>query len=137
MAKKKPKIKHTWLGFFGSFGFMGGRAEDPNDIQALVNTINSEILRGFPDTIAFASQAQLFQNLGGGRRVDIDIQGDEVDELLRAANVGFGVISAALPGARIQPTPGLTLAEPELQMIPNERRIAEAGWTSPTSCFYF
>ena len=33
------------------------------------------------------------------------------------------------PGARIQPTPGLTLAEPELQMIPNERRVAEAGWT--------
>jgi len=47
---------------------------------------------------------------------------------LNAAQAGFGAISQALPGAQIQPTPGLTLAEPELRMIPNERRMAEAGW---------
>ncbi len=128
-GEKHPKIDHNWLGFFGSFGFMGGRAENADHIQDIVNVINSEVLSGFPDTMAFASQAQLFGNLGGGRRIDIDIQGNEVDELLKAAQVGYGAISQALAGARIQPTPGLTLAEPELRMQPNERRIAEAGWT--------
>jgi len=128
-GEKEPHIKHTWMGFFGNFGFMGGRAEDADDIQAIVSLINREILAGFPDTIAFASQAQLFGNLGGGRRIDIDIQGNEVDELLNAARVGFGAVSQALPGARTQPSPGLTLAEPELRMLPDERSIAEAGWT--------
>ncbi|NQZ81235.1 MAG: efflux RND transporter permease subunit [Colwellia sp.] len=128
-GEKSPKIDHSWMGFFGNFGFMGGRAEDSDDIQKIINIINGEVLRGFPDTIAFASQAQLFGNLGGGRRIDIDIQGNEVDELLAAAQVGFGAVSAALPGAQVRPSPGLTLAEPEFRMIPNERRMAEAGWT--------
>jgi len=128
-GEKEPKIRHTWMGFFGNFGFMGGRAENPDDIQAVVGVVNADLLRGFPDTMAFASQAQLFQNLGGGRRIDIDIQGNDVDEILKAAQIGFGAVSQALPGARVQPTPGLTLAEPELRMVPNERRVAEAGWT--------
>lgn len=128
-GEKQPQIKHSWMGFFGNFGFMGGRAEDADDIQKIVQVVNRELLAGFPDTLAFASQAQLFQNLGGGRRIDIDIQGNQVDELLRAAQVGYGAVSQALAGARIQPTPGLTLAEPELRMLPNERRVAEAGWT--------
>lgn len=128
-GEKHPKIDHTWMGFFGNFGFMGGRAENADHIQDIVRVVNTELLAGFPDTMAFASQAQLFQNLGGGRRIDIDIQGNQVDELLAAARVGFGTVSQALQGARIQPQPGLTLAEPELRMVPNERRIAEAGWT--------
>ncbi|WP_206486225.1 efflux RND transporter permease subunit [Thalassotalea sp. G2M2-11] len=128
-GEKSPKIEHSWLGFFGNFGFMGGRANDADDIQAIVGVVNQEILSGFPDTIAFASQEELFGNLGGGRRIDIDIQGNEVDQLLRAAQVGYGAISQALEGAQIQPTPGLTLAEPEIRMLPNERSIAEAGWS--------
>ncbi|GLX78780.1 acriflavine resistance protein B [Thalassotalea insulae] len=127
-GEKSPKIEHSWLGFFGNFGFMGGRAQDSDDIKTIVNIVNSEILAGFPDTIAFASQEELFGNLGGGRRIDIDIQGNEVNQLLTAAQVGFGAVSQALPGAQIRPTPGLSLAEPEIRMIPNERSIAEAGW---------
>jgi len=128
-GEKTPKIKHTWMGFFGNFGFMGGRAEDADDISEIVQIINSDFLAGFPDTMAFASQSQLFGNLGGGRQIDIDIQGNDVDTLLKAAQAGYGAVSQALPGAQIQPTPGLTLAEPELRMLPNERRIAEAGWS--------
>ncbi|GHF87925.1 efflux RND transporter permease subunit [Thalassotalea marina] len=128
-GEKQPKIEHSWLGFFGNFGFMGGRAEDADHIKDIVNVINGEVLAGFPDTIAFASQEELFGNLGGGRRIDIDIQGNEVDQLLMAARVGFGAVSQALPGAQVQPTPGLSLAEPELRMIPDERSVAEAGWT--------
>ena len=126
---KYPHIQHTWMGFFGSFGFMGGRGENADDIQAIVNVVNGELLRGFPDTIAFAQQSQIFQNLGGGKVIDIDIQANDVDEMLQAARVGFGAVMQALPGSRVQPVPGLSLAEPELRLIPDERKIAEAGWT--------
>ncbi len=128
-GEKQPKIDHTWMGFFGSFGFMGGRAEDADEIKKIVQVVNQELLAGFPDTMAFASQAELFGDLSGGRRIDIDIQGNQVDDLLSAALVGYGAVSQALPGAQIRPQPGLTLAEPELRLIPDERRIAEAGWT--------
>jgi multidrug efflux pump subunit AcrB len=127
-GEKEPQIKHTWMGFFGSFGFMGGRAENVDDIGEIIQIINNKALQGFPDTMAFASQSQIFGSLGGGRRIDVDIQGNDVDTLLQAAQAGYGAINQALPGVQIQPTPGLTLAEPELRMIPNERRMAEAGW---------
>ncbi|PCJ48493.1 MAG: acriflavine resistance protein B [Gammaproteobacteria bacterium] len=126
---KQPKIENTYMGLFGSFGFMGGSSENASDIKEIVRIVNSELLAGFPDTMAFASQQALFSELGGGRRIDIDIQGNQVDEILKAAQVGYGVINQVLNGAQIRPQPGLTLAEPELQMIPNERAIAEAGWT--------
>jgi len=127
-GEKQPQIAHTWMGFFGSFGFIGGHAKNVDDIGEMIQIINREFLQGFPDTMAFASQSQIFRSLGGGRRIDVDIQGNDVDTLLRAAQTGFGAITHALPGVQIQPTPGLTLAEPELRMIPNERRMAEAGW---------
>jgi multidrug efflux pump subunit AcrB len=132
-GEQSPKIKHTWMGIFSGFGFMGGRAENPDDIKDLIKVVNGDFLRGFPDTIAFASQAELFQNLGGGRKIDVDIQGNDVDALMQAAQVGYGAISQAFSsydsGAQIRPVPGLSLAEPELRLVPNDRRLAEAGWT--------
>ena len=128
-GEKEPQIKHTWMGFFGNFGFMGGRGVDPDDIQDIVGVVNGVLLAGFPDTIAFAQQSPIFQGLGGNRQINVDIQGNDVENLMASAGTGFGVISQALPGAQVRPVPGLTLAEPELRMVPREREIAEAGWT--------
>ena len=33
-----------------------------------------------------------------------------------------------MPGAQIHPQPGLELAEPEIRLLPDDRKIAEAGW---------
>ncbi|MEI2421082.1 hypothetical protein V6O07_12480, partial [Arthrospira platensis SPKY2] len=87
---------------------------------------------GFPDTLAFASRASLFGRLGGGRSIDVNIQSRDIDSLLGAAVVGMGAISQALPGARTRPVPGVELAEPELRLVPEERRLAEVGWDRQT-----
>ena len=34
-----------------------------------------------------------------------------------------------MPDANVRPQPGLELAEPELRLVPDDRRIAELGWT--------
>jgi multidrug efflux pump subunit AcrB len=34
----------------------------------------------------------------------------------------------ALPEANVRPVPGLELAEPEIRLIPDDRKIAEVGW---------
>jgi len=128
-GEKQPQIKHDWLGIFGNFGFMGGRATDPDEIESLLGVLNREILAGFPDTIAFAQQSQIFQGLGGGRRIDIDIQSNDQDQLLIAARAAYSAVMQSLPGAQVQPVPGLTLSEPELLFVPEEWKIAESGWT--------
>jgi len=129
---REPAVESYFLGMFGNSGFLGARAVDRNDVDELVQVLNREILSGFPDTIAFANRASLFGRLGGGRSINVNIQSRDIDALLGAAAVGMGAVSQYLPGARARPVPGLELAQPELRLVPEERRLAEVGWDRPT-----
>ena len=106
---------------------MGARAADSGRAKELVGVIN-ETIHGFPDTIAFAKQSSLFGGSRGGRTVDMNIQCRDMDKLLEAARAGFAAVKEQWPEANVSPSPGLELAEPELRLVPDERRIAEAGW---------
>lgn len=123
-----PAMRVYFLGIFGRFGFFGARAQDPGQVDALIGKFYSDVFAGFPDTWVFPSRAQIFGRLGGGRAIDMNIQSRDLDAALQAAAIGMGVAYQALPGAQLRPDPGLELAEPELRLIPDERRIAEAGW---------
>jgi len=126
-GEQEPVIKHYFFVAYNGGVFMGARAADSARAKDLVGVINATI-RGFPDTIAFAKQSSLFGGSRGGRTVDMDIQGRDLDRLLEAARAGFSALQKAWPEASVTPSPGLELAEPELQLVPDERRIAEAGW---------
>ena len=48
--------------------------------------------------------------------------------VLAAGRVGFFTVMQELPNANIQPSPGLELAEPEIRLVPDDRKVAEVGW---------
>ncbi len=122
---KEPYIKHYFFVAFSRGVFMGARAKYDKDVSKLVPLINS-VVQGFPDSIAFAKQASLFGGFGSGRTIDMNIQSKNLPALMSSALEAFIPISAMYPNTR--PRPGLELAQPELRLLPNERRIAEAGW---------
>ena len=130
-GEKQPQIKRYFFVAFSRGVFMGARAVDEKQSAALVPVINN-IIRGFPDTIAFAKRASLFGGFGAGRTIDMNLQGRNVEDIMKSALVSFGAIRQAMPGARVRPFPGLELADPELRLDPEERRIAEAGWNRET-----
>lgn len=121
----EPHIKHYFFVAFSRGVFMGARAAHDEDVPELVPLVNS-VVQGFPDSIAFAKQASLFRGFGSGRTIDINIQSKDLSALMNAALSAFIPISSIYPNTR--PRPGLELAQPELRLIPNERRISEAGW---------
>jgi multidrug efflux pump subunit AcrB len=127
-GEKQPKIANNFLGFFGSGAFLGLRVEDPERADELIEVVNNEILAGFPDTFGRAARRPIFGGRGG-RRIDVDLQAGSFEQLLEAGTAGFVKISEVLPQANVRPEPGLELAEPELRLIPDDRRIAELGWT--------
>jgi multidrug efflux pump subunit AcrB len=129
---RHPTVDNYFLGLFGRTGFMGIRAAHDQDVNVLLEALNTEVYGGFPDTIAFANRASIFGRVAGGRNIDVNIQSRDIDALLDAANAGFALIPQVLPGARVQPVPSLDLAEPELRLVPDERRIAQAGWNRRT-----
>jgi multidrug efflux pump subunit AcrB len=131
-GRAEPALANYFLGVFGRFGFFGARAEDRNDVDALLGVLNGQVLSGFPDTLAFAQRASIFGRLGGGRSIDVNIQSRDIEAMLGAAVTGMMKVPEVLPGATVRPVPGVELAEPELRLIPDERRLAESGWDRQT-----
>ncbi len=123
-----PHLANFFIGYFGSGSFIGVRAQHPKDVDKVLQLLNTEVMQGFPDTFGGANRRAIFGGRGG-RRIDIDLQAADYESLLTAGRAGFGAVQAALPGAVVRPQPGLELAEPELRLVPDDRRIAEVGWS--------
>jgi multidrug efflux pump subunit AcrB len=127
-GEKQPQIRNTFLGFFGSGAFFGVRAQNDDEVDELLSVINREILPGFPDTFGFANRSPIFGGRGS-RNISVDLQAADFEDLLDAGQLGFARIREVMPEANVRPQPGLELAEPELRLVPDDRRIAELGWT--------
>ena len=126
---KSPQIENYFIGSAKGWGtFIGGRAVHNDEVDALLGVFNREIMTGFPDTFGFASRRPIFGGSRGGRTIDIDLSADSFESLLPPGRAGFYTIMQELPGANIQPSPGLELAEPEIRLVPDDRKVAEVGW---------
>jgi len=126
-GEKQPQVNHYFFVAFSRGVFMGVRAVKPEETGALIPVLNA-VIQGFPDTIAFAKRASLFSGFGDGRAIDMDLHGRNITEIMNAARAGFALIHQKIPGVSVRPLPGLELAQPELRLTPDDRRISEAGW---------
>ncbi len=126
----EPALSDYFFVIAGRGTFMGARAKDSTRTGEVVYLLNG-ILRQLPATIGFAARATLFGGFGGGK-INVNLQGSDINSLLDAATTGFALIKKKLPGSSVRPKPGLSLSEPELLLKPDERRIAEAGWDRQT-----
>jgi multidrug efflux pump subunit AcrB len=128
-GEKQPQLERYFLGSARGWGtFIGGEATNRDEFDQLLAVFNSEIMAGFPDTFGFVGRAGVFGGSRGGRRIDVDLSAESFESLLAAGRTGFYILMQEMPGAQIQPQPGLELAEPEIRLLPDDRKIAEAGW---------
>jgi multidrug efflux pump subunit AcrB len=126
--EKEPYIRGYNLSAFGAFNMLFLYPQDPGRIEEMIGIVRDEVLIDLPDTRAFVQRSSLL-NFGfdGGRSINVDLQGPDINVLSEVAMSGVGIINEAIPGAQVRPIPGLTIAEPELQLVPNDRRITAAG----------
>ncbi|MEM9058085.1 MAG: efflux RND transporter permease subunit, partial [Pseudomonadota bacterium] len=102
--------------------------QDPREAPALMELLREQLLGGMPGVDVFVSRASLL-NIGvsGGRNIDIDLQGPELDPLMAAARRGQEVLKARFDGWSVRAMPGVSLSKPELQLVPDDLRINQAG----------
>ena len=126
--EREPYIRGYNLSAFGAFNALFLYPQDPKRIDEMIGILRDDVLVDLPDTQAFVQRHNLL-NFGfdGGRSINVDFQGADIATLTQAAAAAMGTVSAALPGAVVRPQPGLSIAEPELQLIPDDRRISAAG----------
>ncbi|MFQ5608637.1 MAG: efflux RND transporter permease subunit [Woeseiaceae bacterium] len=126
--EEQPYIRGYNLSAFGSFNALFIYPQDPGRIEEMIGIVRDEVLVDLPDTQAFVQRSSLL-NFGfdGGRSINVDLQGPDIYTLSDVAMQAMPIINQAIPGAMVRPIPGLAIAEPELQLVPNDRRITAAG----------
>ncbi|AGI69722.1 multidrug resistance protein [Octadecabacter antarcticus 307] len=113
--------------------FVGAGAVDPSRAAELIPVLSSPIFAE-PGTFGFMTQPSLFgRGVGGGRTIELNVSGQDLDVILGVAGRAAGIVSQILPrseGHQFRPIPGLELGAPEVRLIPDRLRLADAGLDS-------
>ena len=131
-GKKEPQLKNWYILLWPGGGTIGARVVDEDRIGDLERIVRDEIVVGFPDTRAFATEGELFGGFGGSARaIQIHLQSGDTEALNAGAEAGRLLLEEKFPGANVQAFPSADAAEPELRLTANDRRLAEVGWNRP------
>lgn len=128
-GEQEPKIRaYNFASFNGFFTQVYIYPENADEVDDLVNKLRSEVLVGIPGVSAFVNQSSMLNvDGGGGRNISVDIQGNDLEQLLTAARQGQEVIRGLWENTNVFARGGLSLNEPELLIVPNDRRISTSG----------
>jgi multidrug efflux pump subunit AcrB len=126
---REPALKNYYIWLFSGGGTIGARVLDQDRIKELEAIMRDEILVGIPDFRGFAAQGNLFGGFGGGRDIAVHLQSADEAGLIAASGAGQQQLMDLFPGANVQAFPPPELAEPELRVHPDDRRISEVGWS--------
>lgn len=128
-----PTIENFFFVATPGNSFVGAGAVDGQRAAELIPVLSRPIFSE-PGTFGFMTQPSLFgRGVGGGRAIELNVSGQDLDEILGVAGRAAGMVSGLLPrseGHQFRPIPGLELGAPEVRLIPNRLFLADAGLDS-------
>jgi multidrug efflux pump subunit AcrB len=129
-GKKQPQLLNYYIQTYGP-GAMGIGVRVPNDrdFPTLEKIIRSEVIKDLPDAQGSAQMGSLFGGFDEGGGVSINIQSNDAEAMRAAARTGYKLLTKKFPDAVINTNPSLEFDQPQLKLMPDDRSIAEAGWT--------
>ena len=128
-----PTIRNFFFVATPGNSFVGAAAVDGQRAGDLIPVLSRPIFAE-PGTFGFMTQPSLFgRGVGGGRAIELNISGQDLSEILAVAGRAAGIVSGVLPrsdGHQFRPIPGLELGAPEVRLVPDRLRLADAGLDS-------
>ena len=125
-----PKIENVFFVAARATTFIGASSMEPKRVGELIPVLRAPIFKE-PGTYGFISKRSLFgRGIGGGRSINLDVSGPDLDEVLGVARQAARLIGASLPreqGNQLRPKPGLELGAPEIRVIPDPVLLADNG----------
>ncbi|MEM8743356.1 MAG: efflux RND transporter permease subunit, partial [Pseudomonadota bacterium] len=125
-----PKIDRFFFVAFRSRTFLGAAAVDPTRVGELKEILQRPVFQE-PGTFAIINQRSLFaRGIGGGRKIELDVSGPELETILATALGATGRIMKIFPleqGNQFRPDPGLELGAPEVRVYPDRMRLTDNG----------
>jgi HAE1 family hydrophobic/amphiphilic exporter-1 len=125
-----PGIKHMFYVGAEQIMLIGAISQHEQRAGELLPLFNRTI-HSIPGMFGISTQAGIFQTrLGRGRTIDLDISGDDLNDIIQVAGTLFGTIGKKIPGSQIRPIPSLELLFPEVRLIPIRDRLKASGMTA-------
>jgi len=125
-----PGVEHTFYLGSDRFMFLGATSIHEQRAGELVPFF-FRLINSIPGIFGVSNQAGIFQTrLGGGRTIDVDISGGDLNRVVQAAGAMFGIIGQEIPGAQVRPVPSIELLYPEVKIVPTRDRIRAAGMSA-------
>lgn len=123
-----PKISDYTFGAYMGKGYFSAMAEEPLRAHELVPFMQ-QLAENIPGVEAYVNQSGLFQDGWGrsSRLIEVHIIGPDLDRLVDLAQEVRRRIGDVLPESSAYPEPSLEMGKPEMRVIPNRLRAAEAG----------
>ncbi|MEE9590810.1 MAG: efflux RND transporter permease subunit, partial [Hyphomicrobiaceae bacterium] len=125
-----PKILRFFFVATRASTFLGAAARDPKRAAELRPVLQKPVFNE-PGTFAIVKQLSLFgRGVGGGKKIELDVSGPELDVILGVALKATGRIVQLFPrseGNQFRPKPGLEMGAPEVRVSPIRLRLADAG----------
>jgi len=125
-----PAMRHFFFVATNGATFLGGAAKNPARVTELIPVLSGPIFSE-PGTFGFINQRSLFgRGIGGARAIELNISGNRLEDNLGVAQRAAGLIAMNFPrdeGNQFRPKPGLELGSPEVRLVPNRLRLADAG----------
>jgi HAE1 family hydrophobic/amphiphilic exporter-1 len=82
------------------------------------------MIYSIPGMFGVSMQAGIFQSrIGRSRTVDVDISGDDLDQIVKVAGMMFGAAKQTMPDTQVRPIPSIELSYPEVKIIPDRERL--------------
>jgi len=118
-----PGIRNAFYIGADRFVFCGAISTQEERAGELV-PLFSRIINSIPGVFGVSSQGGIFQTrLGGGRTIDVDVSGKELEDIVKAAGTLLGMIKETIPDSQVRPKPPIEILYPEINFIPYRDRL--------------
>lgn len=128
-----PKIANFFFLAFRNFTLVGASSVDITRAGELVPVIRKTVFNE-PGMRGIIAQSSIFgRQIGGSRVINLDISGENLEEILEVARDADQMVRRALPrkdGHQVRPRPGLEIDAPEVRILPDLQRLAAAELTA-------
>jgi multidrug efflux pump subunit AcrB len=131
-GEKQPKLLNYYVKMNGPGNMdMAVRVPNDEDFPELEKIVRTDVIKDLGDAQAFAQMGSLFGGFDEGGGISIAVQSNDEKAMRAAAKKGYDLLTKRFPEGVINTNPGLDYDQPQMKMTPDDRSIAEVGWTRP------
>ncbi len=124
-----PTLNDFYFVALPSLTLVLGGASDPARVKEVIPLLQRPVFSE-PGMFGFFRNASIFgRGVGGSRSIDFDVSGPSLEDVSQVATAAAGIVNQLLPaseGNQLRPRPDLTLGAPEVRLLPNRSRLADA-----------